>query len=162
MYPFIKITVSFINPNCLDYKAWLLACNLLPLTIRREIIDPIIFLKSLNASNGYDCTKYIKFQVAREGVTTRNQNIGLTIKSILHRYSASAQFFPFRISKLWNSLPILIRQKLIGLDDKDKIKRVHNTKLTSMALIQRTHAPGYMHASALDAPEPYWTKCWGW
>ena len=112
------------NPNHLDYKTRLQICNLLPLTFRREMNDLILFLKSLNASNGYNCSKYVKFQVATTGVRTRNQTRGLTIKIPPNRYAASAQFYPVRISKLWNSLPIKLRQKLIGLDDKDKIKQV--------------------------------------
>ena len=48
-------------PNCMNYKTSLQVCNLLPLTFQREIIDLIMFLKCLNASNSYACSKYIQF-----------------------------------------------------------------------------------------------------
>ena len=59
-----------------------------------------------------------------EFLTTRSQRHGLNIIIPNTKYAASAQFYPCRLAKLWNALPIKLREKLIHLDDKDKIKRV--------------------------------------
>jgi hypothetical protein len=107
-----------------NYKERLLECNLLPTSYRREITDIITFLRSFNSNTGYDCFKYVKFQVAGEGVTTRNQARGLTLIVKQTKLLVSAQFYPVRLTNLWNSLPYHLRERLIPLDDKEKIKRV--------------------------------------
>ena len=112
------------RPNYKSYKHRLTECNLLPTSYRREITDIILFLRSLNTANGYECNKYLKFRIAGAGPTTRSQHHGLNIIVPNTKYAASAQFYPCRLAKLWNALPIKLREKLIHLDDKDKIKRV--------------------------------------
>ena len=112
------------KPNYKNYKDRLLQCNLLPTSYRREITDIILFLRSLNTSNGYECLNYLKFRVTGSGPATRMQRQGLTLTGPISKYSSSAQFYPCRLTKLWNSLPYRIREKLIIMDDKDKIKQV--------------------------------------
>ena len=96
---------------------------MLPLSYHREIADLVIFLRSLNTGNGYECTKYLKLRLAGAGPITGSQHHGLTLTVPSTKY-CSAQFFPCHLARLRNILLIKIREKLIHLDDKDKIKRV--------------------------------------
>jgi hypothetical protein len=107
-----------------NYKERLIECHLLPTSYRREINDIITFLRSYNGNNGYDCTKHINFLVAGEGPITRSQARGLTINIRATKLQASAQFYPARLTNLWNSLPYHLREKLIPLDDKEEMKKV--------------------------------------
>ena len=112
------------TPNYKNYKERLLECNILPTTFRREITDLIIFLRSRNTNTGYNCTKHVTTQISADGPATRNRRRGLNLQTRVQKHSTSAQFFPTRLTKLWNSLPLKIREKLLPLDDKEKIKRV--------------------------------------
>ena len=48
-------------PNYVDYKTRLITLNLLPTSYRREIIDIILFLKSLHDKTNLDLTNYLTF-----------------------------------------------------------------------------------------------------
>ena len=109
--------------NYKNYKERLVECHLLPLSYRCEITDIILFLRSINTANGYNCLNYVKFRVVCIGPATPAQRHGQTLIPVKTKYASSAQFYPCRITKLWNSLPFRMREKLISLDDKDKIKR---------------------------------------
>lgn len=107
-----------------NYRERLLECNLLPLTFRREITDIIFFLKSLNSYTGFISSDYFQFQTNRGGMITRNQKKGLTLKIPTSKYAATAQLYPPRLAKLWNTLPIPIRGEIVTLSKPDQIKRI--------------------------------------
>ena len=96
----------------IEYKERLIACELLPLTFRREIFDLIFFIKSLRGMVAFNILDYLRFQTYRGAVNTRNAQHGLRILTPLTRLESSAHFYPARIARIWNTLPLELRTKL--------------------------------------------------
>jgi len=112
-----------LNVNHKSYKQRLLDCKLLPLTFRREISDIVMFLKSLNGETGYHPMDYLSFQSTRDNLPTRNQSSGLRLNIPQTHYTNSAQFYPPRLARLWNALPLGLRDSVRHLADGMQIKR---------------------------------------
>ena len=100
------------SPQHMEYRERLLTCNLLPLTYRREVFDLIFFIKSLRGMVAFNILDYLSFQVNRGTALTRNMQHGLNILTPITRLESSAHFYPSRIARIWNTLPLELRTKL--------------------------------------------------
>jgi hypothetical protein len=114
------------SPLHTDYKTRLLTLNLLPLSYRREFYDLIFFFKSLNKMHAYNILDYLKFQDNTEARITRNRTLGLTLTLPKLKLTSSAQFYPSRIARIWNSLHIDLRMKLTSPVPLPVIKKLLN------------------------------------
>ena len=112
------------NPMHINYKERLLRLKLLPLTYRREILDIQLFLKVWNSPNKMALDQYIHFTDLTQGGVTRATVGGLTLTYKRTKLITTAHFYPYRLSSLWNKLPLLLRLKLRFMDDAFKIKKV--------------------------------------
>ena len=97
-----RATKYILNDYVSDYKARLTNLRLLPLMYIFEISDILFFIKNLkNPTNNFNINTYISFAVGNTrscGVKLRH-NAALTNKE--------RHFYFNRISRLWNSLPII-------------------------------------------------------
>ena len=99
-----RATKYILNDYVSDYKARLTNLRLLPLMYIFEISDVLFFIKNLinkNPTNNFNINTYISFTVGNTrscGVKLRH-NAALTNKE--------RHFYFNRISRLWNSLPII-------------------------------------------------------
>ena len=50
----------------------------------------ILFIRSFNTADGYECDKYLKFRIAGAGPATRSQGHDLNINIINMKCAASA------------------------------------------------------------------------
>ena len=104
-------------PAHIEYKECLIACKLLPLTYRREIYDIVFFMKSIKGLLYFNILNLIQFIHDPIHRITRNRAHGLNLTVPVTKLEATAHFYPSCtcIAKLWNSLPIALRQQLITL-----------------------------------------------
>ena len=112
MTNFILCNPRYDSPGHIDYKTRLLTLNLLPTSFRREIIDITLFLKSIHGKTNLDLSDHIDFTERDEGPRTRSLDhlTRLTIRKT--RLISTANFYPYRICRIWNNLPIEIRLAL--------------------------------------------------
>jgi len=116
------------SPHHINYTERLKQCNLLPLSYRREVLDIIFFLKSYHGRTGYDVNQYLEFSVARGGRQTRQNTLGchLKTKNLNVNSLYNAQFYPARVCRIWNSLPIELKETLKPLCESLVIKQFIN------------------------------------
>jgi hypothetical protein len=114
------------SPNRINYKERLIRLKLLPLSYRREFYDLIFFVKSLRKLVNYNILDYISFQTNPEQRLTRNRLLGLTLQAPKYKKHGSLQFYPARIARLWNSLHIDLRTKLVSPAPLPEIKSLLN------------------------------------
>ena len=112
------------SPLHIEYKERLIACNLLPLTYRREFYDLIFFIKSLRGLVAFNILEFISFQTGAQDRLTRNRMHGLTLNYNNARLESSAHFYPIRIARLWNALTLDIRRTLTSDLPLSQIKAV--------------------------------------
>ena len=106
---FILCNPRYNSPNHIDYKTRLLTLNLLPTTFRKEFMDITLFLKSIHGQTNLDIEKYINFTDWDIGPCTRALDHLTRLKVPQNRLDSTSRFFPYHISRLWNSLPNHIR-----------------------------------------------------
>ena len=127
-----KATNFLTNNPCrpsrhhIDYKERLLQCNLLPLSYRREIYDIIFFIKSIRGLVSFNILDYISFQTCNVGRLTRNMGHGLNLNYPITSLESSAHFYPYRIARLWNALPLALRIQLMSPVSLAQIKSILN------------------------------------
>ena len=109
---FILCNARYDSPHHINYKTRLLTLNLLPASYRREILDLTLFLKSYHGKVNYDVRQYLEFDDRDIGPRTRQQDRGTRLKTNLTKLSSTSNFFPYRVCKIWNSLPDNIRLAL--------------------------------------------------
>ena len=100
------------SPLHIEYRERLLQCNLLPLSYRREFYDLILFIKSLRGMVAFNILNFVSFQIDINNRVTRNRAHGLNLDYNNTRLESSAHFYPVRIARLWNALPLNLRQIL--------------------------------------------------
>jgi len=113
------------SPLHVDYKTRLIECKLLPLSYRREVYDLVFFLKSLKGMISFNILNHLHFQnnpVAR----TRNQQHGLNLIIPKTKLTSSAHFYPSRIARIWNTLPISLRFDLVSPIPISSVKTLLN------------------------------------
>ena len=105
------ITNNPKRPSALhvEYRERLIQCNLLPLSYRREFYDIIFFIKSLRGLIAFNILDFISFQQVAQVRVTRNRMHGLNLNYTNTRLESSAHFYPIRIARLWNALPLSLR-----------------------------------------------------
>jgi len=105
-----------LNDYFSDYKTHLAKLNLLPLMYIYELTDILFFIKSLKTPDySFDIIKYVSFTHCN----TRSLNTKLC--HLVSTNNITANFYFFRLPRLWNSLPIVnlslpynvIKKKLI-------------------------------------------------
>jgi hypothetical protein len=114
------------SPNRISYKDRLIQLNLLPLSYRREFYDLIFFYKSFNNMVNFNILDYVKFQNNPEVRLTRNRLTGLTLITSKLHLTSSTQFYPARLARLWNSLHVDLRTKLVSAAPISEIKSILN------------------------------------
>jgi hypothetical protein len=100
------------KPGYKNYRDRLLETNLLPLTYRREIADLAFLCTHTNNNNTLDMNEFLTQNIRNVGATTRTQTRALTYQLPRTKSSQSDNFFPRRVSRLWNSLPDNLRETL--------------------------------------------------
>jgi len=113
-------------PNHIKYKQRLLICNLLPLSYRREVYDLILFLKSVKGMISFDILQHIHFQQHIHNRNTRANITGLTLVLPITRLESSAHFYPIRIARLWNALPLDLRRTIYSNIPISQVKALLN------------------------------------
>ena len=114
-------------PNHQTYKQRLIACNLLPTSYRREFYDIIFFLKSIRHMTQFNINDYTNLITDGTDRRTRLRTARLNLTQINNRLESTARFYPTRISRLWNNLPLDLRKTLMASNSFQTIK-VHLTK----------------------------------
>jgi hypothetical protein len=114
------------SPNHIDYKTRLITLNLLPLSYRREFYDLIFFVKSINKLHSFNILDYLSFQDDIATRVTRNRQTGMTLTLPKLNLTSSAQFYPSRIARIWNSLHIDLRLQLMSPSPLPVIKKILN------------------------------------
>jgi len=111
------------QPGYITYEERLQQCNLMPLSYRREMIDIIFFCRSYNNDLAFDVKKWINFSERRVGAATRNTIQALILPIPRTRTTTAAHFYPTRMARLWNSLPIALRRTIKPLSSTLVIKQ---------------------------------------
>lgn len=97
----------FIVGKDLNYNERLLKLELLPLIHRREILDLIFFYKCFKGICELDISQYVSFRI-----NTRNLRSidNLTLSVHFSRTEAFKNSYFIRICRLWNGLPLNVRE----------------------------------------------------
>jgi exonuclease III len=115
------------SPHRITYKERLTELKLLPLSYRREFYDLIFFYKSINNKVNFNILDFVSFQNNPNERLTRNRLTGLRLITPRLHLLSSSQFYPARLARLWNSLHIDLRTKLVSASPISEIKQVLNT-----------------------------------
>jgi len=102
---YILVNPPYYSPNHINYKNRLILLHLLPTSFRREILDIIFFLKCLHGKTSYNITDYVQFSNRQAGVRTRHAELNTRLSISKPTLSSTAHFYPYRLTKIWNSLP---------------------------------------------------------
>jgi hypothetical protein len=111
------------KPNYKNYKTRLIETKLLPLSYRREITDLTLLCKSMAFNTSLNIWDYITLNIREEGARTRQVTQAQTFKIPRTKTSQSANFFPVRVARLWNSLPLTLRETLRHQNNSTIIKQ---------------------------------------
>ena len=110
-------------PNHLNYKQRLLHPNLLPTSYRRKFYDIIFFIKCIKGLAHFNILTYTNFIITQHNRPTRNRATGLTLSIRKTKLESTAHFYPTRIARLWNALPLKLKQDLTTLESMYSIKK---------------------------------------
>ena len=111
------------EPGYKSYEERLEECNLLPLSFRRELNDIIFFCRSLNNQINFDIKNHLKFVGGPLGARTRNAIQQLTLIIPRTKTTTAAHFYPTRLARIWNSLPLNTRQTIKPLSSNLVLKQ---------------------------------------
>jgi hypothetical protein len=120
---FIVNNPYITKPNYKSYKERLLETNLLPLSYRREISDLTLLCKSMAFNSSLNIWDYITLNTRDTGARTRQITQAQTFKIPRTKTSQCANFYPIRVARLWNSLPLTLRETLRHQDNSTIIKQ---------------------------------------
>jgi hypothetical protein len=105
-----KRATKFITNNyIIGYKERLLLCNLLPISYRRDYLDLSYVYNCLVGKIDINLDSLLEFQ-AIDNVRTRANFDYLLLKNKFFRLDLCKNYFSYRVVKLWNSVPIEIRE----------------------------------------------------
>ena len=97
-----RATKYILNDYLSDYKTRLTHLSLLPLMYIFEISDILFFIKNLkNPPNNFNIGTYISFSVGN------TRSCGVKLRHNASSTNKERHFYFNRISRLWNSLPII-------------------------------------------------------
>jgi hypothetical protein len=114
------------SPLHIDYKTRLTTLHLLPLSYRREFYDLIFFIKSIRNMHCFNILDFLSFQDDTSTRVTRTRAQGMTLIIPKVKLTSSAQFYPNRIARIWNSLHIDLRLKLMSPAPLPSLKQILN------------------------------------
>jgi len=121
------------SPLHVGYKERLLQCQLIPLSYRREILDLSFLLKSIKGTTKFNIFKYVK---CFEPNANRRINKDLDFILPRHKMICSEHFYSHRVAKLWNELPLPLRDKLLlcqnDLGTKKLLLAHYNARLSNI------------------------------
>ena len=89
-----------------DYHSILTYCNLLPLSYHREYLDMVLMFNALYNFNDLNIDSMLN---QNDIVNLRSNETGMLASKYLPRTELFANFFPVRIVKCWNKLPVDLR-----------------------------------------------------
>lgn len=117
---------KFITNNYnIGYKERLLACNLMPLSYRREIMDIVFYYNCINGIVEFDTEIIAKKPTACNRMqSTRSQKCDKDLPIRYTRTVKYSNFYTNRIVLLWNSLPRDIKD--MDLSENDSNSRFKN------------------------------------
>jgi len=107
----------YYSPHHIDYKTRLIQLNLLPTSYRREILDIVFFLKCLHRKSCYNISEYTSFATRDDGSRTRIIELNTRLHTKRTKLESTAHFYPYRITKIWNSLPQPLQTTLKPLSE---------------------------------------------
>ena len=132
---FITCNARYDSPYHIDYKTRLQTLNLLPTSYRREITDITLLLKAIHGKTNIDLTEYIDFDNREAGPRTRLLDHQTRISLKKTRLDSTANFYPYRVCRIWNSLPTHIRIALKHTHNpliiKQHLKPYYRSKLAN-------------------------------
>ena len=111
------------EPGYLTYEERLDICNLMPLSYRRELTDIIFFCRSYNNKINFNIREHLDFCNRAIGARTRNVNQQLNLPIPKTKTTTAAHFYPTRLARIWNSLPLKIRETIKPLSSNLVIKQ---------------------------------------
>ena len=88
------------EPGYITYEERLEACDLLPLSYRRELNDIILFCRSCNGEINFNIRDYLDFTHRVTGARTRNTNLQLTLPIPRTKTTTAAHFYPTRLARI--------------------------------------------------------------
>ena len=113
----------YYSPNHINYRDHLVQLNLLPTSYRREILDLTFFLKSLHHKTTFKIEDHVKFQSRPIGARTRNVELNTRLVTSTYKLESTANFYPYRLTKIWNALPQYLQTSLRHLSEPLVIKQ---------------------------------------
>ena len=114
-----RATKYILSDYLSDYKTRLIQLRLLPLMYIFEISDILFFIKNLkNPTNNFNINTYISFSIGN------TRSYGVKLRHNVSSTNKEHHFYFNRISRLWNSLPIIDLNLPINII-KSKIKSQH-------------------------------------
>ena len=132
---FITCNARYDSPYHIDYKTRLQTLNLLPTSYRWEITDITLLLKAIHGKTNIDLTEYIDFDNREAGPRTRLLDHQTRIRLKKTRLDSTANFYPYRVCRIWNSLPTHIRIALKHTHNpliiKQHLKPYYRSKLAN-------------------------------
>ena len=75
----------------------------------------------------FNILDHLKFQLPTQGRLTRNREKGLRLIIPRLKLESSSQFYPARLARLWNSMHIDIRTKLVSPAPLSQVKSLLNS-----------------------------------
>jgi hypothetical protein len=129
---FILNNPHITKPGYKNYHERLLETGLLPLTYRREIAD-LAFLCIHKHNTNTSINEFLTENRRNIGASTRSQTSALTYHIPRKKSSQAFNFYPCRVSRLWNTLPENLREVLMHQTNNTIIKQ-HITPLYKVEL----------------------------
>jgi hypothetical protein len=120
---FIVNNPYITKPHYKTYKERLIETNLLPLSYRREIMDLTLLCKSMSFNSSLNIWDYISLNTREEGARTRQVTNAQTFKIPRTKTTQCANFYPIRVARLWNTLPLTLRETLRHQENSTIIKQ---------------------------------------
>ena len=97
-----RATKYILSDYISDYKTRLTQLHMLPLMYILEISDVLFLIKNLkNPTNNFNINNYISFS------TSNTRSCGIKLRHNVSTTSKERHFYFNRISRLWNSIPII-------------------------------------------------------
>ena len=131
-----RFTKFLLYDRNLSYKERLLHLGLLPLSYRREIADLLFLYKSMNCFYDVDFHNFVTM-VDHNG-RLRSSSRGLLFKVQNCKTVTFQSSYFIRIVKLWNSLPLDVRQSSGLKQLRQNIKMFYHTKLVETFDVDNT------------------------
>jgi hypothetical protein len=115
-----RATKFILSDYKISYKDRLNACNLLPLSLRRQYLDGVFVYNSLNNINAININKFLEFLGGyRPATRLLLAQDDLMFSPIRANHDIFNKYFTRRIVALWNNIPYNIRSLDLTVNDNN-------------------------------------------